>query len=229
MQVKVHGSECDHKWCVVNTMQGLVAEEITLCLVLRLMLHIVVGSKEETACATGRVAYRLSNLRTDAIHHSLNERTWGKILSCATLFILSVLLQDALINSTFHVAIHDKPLFLVNHRNDLFKIHWFVNLILRLGVDSTNEIVLAAKNTQCVLILLHEFKTVKLSKLMPLIACGDSRLLAEHLYVLCIHFEEKQISELRDIIGEANALSCESSGKIPNFLCERLRGIKRNV
>lgn len=121
MQVKVHGSECDHKWCVVNTMQGLVAEEITLCLVLRLMLHIVVGSKEETACATGRVAYRLSNLRTDAIHHSLNERTWGKILSCATLFILSVLLQDALINSTFHVAIHDKPLFLVNHRNDLLR------------------------------------------------------------------------------------------------------------
>ena len=126
-------------------MQSFVAQKIAFSLVGRLILHIVIGREKEATRTTGRVAHRLANLRTDAIHHSLDERTRCEILSCATLLILSVLFQNALIYSTLHVSIHNKPLLLVNHGDNLLQIDRFVNFVLRFGVDGTDKVVLLAE------------------------------------------------------------------------------------
>ena len=205
-------------------MQSLVSEEITFRLVSRLILHIVISREKETARATGRVAHSLSNLRTDAVNHSFDKGTRCKVLTCATLFVLSVLLQNAFIDSTLHVCIHHQPLLFVNHADDLFQVNRLVNLILRFSVDCTNKVVLFAEYFQCFFILLQQIQSVELNKIIPLIASRYRRIFSKHFNILCIHLQEKQISELRDIISKANTLSSKRSGEVPYFFSERLLG-----
>ena len=190
MQIKIHGSKCYDQRRIVHTMQSFVTQKITFFFTCRLHFHIIVSSKQETACTTSWVANGFAHLRIDAIHHCLNQWARCEILSGTAFLILSVLFKNAFVDSTFHITVHDEPLLFINHGDNLFQINRLVYLILRLRINRSYQIILLTKQFKSFFILLHQIQTIKSNQIIPLIACRDSRFLSEHFYILCIHLQE---------------------------------------
>ena len=141
-------------------------------------------------------------------------------MSCAAFLVLSVLFEDAFVDSTFHITVHDEPLFLINHGNDLFQINGLVNLVLCLCIDSTNQIILFAKQFKRFLILPDQIQAVKRNQICPLITIWDSGFFSKHFYILGIHLQEQKIGELSYIIGKPNPLPSKSGSQIPYLFGE---------
>ena len=160
VQIEVHRCQRHYKCCVVVAMQRLLAQEIALGFVLRLVLHIVVGCQQEAASATSRVAHSLANLRTRHVDHSRDERARREVLACATLLVLTVLFEDTLIDGTFHIALHHHPLLFINQRDNLAQIDRLVNLVLCLDEDSAYQVVFLAQLCECFLILVEQVETI---------------------------------------------------------------------
>ena len=136
-------------------MQCLVTQEITFFFTGRLFFHVIICSQEKTSSAAGRVTNRFSNLWGYAIYHCFDERAWSKVLTGTTFLVLSILLKDAFVDSTFHVSIHDQPLFLINHGNDFFQIDWLVNLVLCFCINCADKVFLFTQLFQSIFVLLY--------------------------------------------------------------------------
>ena len=153
MQVEVHGGKSHHKRRVVKTMYGLIVEKFEFLAVLTLGLHVIVSGKKEASGATGRIAHSFSNLWLRYVNHGLDERTRSEVLSGTALFILTVALQNTFIDSTLYIAVHHKPLLVVNHCDDFFEIDRLVNLVLRFSVNGAYKVIQLGKGFKSLLIL----------------------------------------------------------------------------
>ena len=174
MQIKIHGSKCYDQRRIVHTMQSFVTQKITFFFTCRLSFHIIVSSKQESACTTSRVTNSFTHLRIDAINHSLNEWTRCEILSSTAFLILSVLFKNTFVDSPFYITIHNEPLLFINHGNDFFQINRLVYLILCLRINRTYQIILLTKQFKCLFVLLHQIQTIKSNQICPLITSWDS-------------------------------------------------------
>ena len=171
-------------------MQSFITQEITLFFTCRLLFHVVVSRKQESTRTTSRVTNGFPHLRINTIYHCLNKRTRCKILPCATFLILPVLFKNTFVDSTFHITVHNEPLLLINHSNDLFQINRLVYLVLCFGINCTNQIILLAKLFKRFFVLLDQIQTIKRNQIVPLIPCRYCRFLSKHFYILGIHLQK---------------------------------------
>ena len=143
-------------------------------------------------------------------------------MSGTAFLVLSVLFKNTLVDSPFHIPVHDEPLLFINHGDNLFQINGLVYLVLCFGINSAYQIVLLAKQFQCLFVLLDQFQSIKGNQIVPLIPSRNCRFLSEHFYILDIHLQKQKIGQLGNIISKPNTLSGKSRCQIPNLLGERL-------
>ena len=205
-------------------MQCFVAQEIALGFVLTLRLHKVVSCQEETASATGRVADSLADFWADAVYHRFDKRTWREILAGTALLILSVLLQNPFVYGSLDIHIHSEPVLLINHSDDFFQIYRLLDFVDRFGIYSAYQPLFLTQPLQNLLVVIEKIHSVKFSERIPGASLWNSRFLIKKFDILLIHFQEKKICKLSDIIGETDTLSGKDSGHIPHFFDKRLLG-----
>ena len=176
---------------------------------------LVSGKQEARRTATG-VRHGLGDFGIDNVHDRGDQRTGRKILPGAALFVLSVLFEDLFINGAFEVALHHIPVILGYHVDNLFEHNGLVDLVGRFGENGADQPVRLGEFFEDILVFVHKIGAAEGGKVFPLIALRQVAFQPHNLF-LVVHFEEKDISKLGDIIGKSHACRREDVCDIPNF------------
>ena len=107
----------------------MILKELLLLNILTLTFHVVIGCKKETTCSTRRICYCFINLRINHFYDCLDKCSWSKVLTCSTLFILTILFKNSLIDSTLKISFHHIPLLRRYHFNNLCKHNRLINFV----------------------------------------------------------------------------------------------------
>ncbi len=117
MQVEVHHAQAGGVVDDLPAAEGLVAQGLLLVAVeLVVVEDVIVGSQEKAAGTAGRIADRHAGLGAQHLHHGLDQRARGEVLTRAALDVFGVFLQQALVDLAFDVDIEPDPGLLVDHR-----------------------------------------------------------------------------------------------------------------
>src|SRR5688500_18302836 len=97
--------------------------------------YIIVGNKQEAACAARRVANTLAWRGAHYVHDCLDEGAWGEILARTGLCVLGVFLQEALVYLAFDVNIEAGPRLTVDEVNQAAQLGRVLDFVLGLAED----------------------------------------------------------------------------------------------
>ena len=216
VEVEVHRGERDDERRDVVAAEGLVLQELLLPAVGGLSLHVVEGGEEEAARAAGGVADGLGDLRVDDVHHRLDERARREILAGAGLLVLSVLLEDALVDGALGVDLEGEPVLGVDEGDDLGEVGGLGDRVLGLGEDGADEAVLARELLERLLVAGEEVEAGEVDEAGPAAVLRDLARDAQGLG-LRVHLEEEDVGELDDVVGEADAGGREDVRELPHL------------
>ena len=120
MKIKIHGGKRNYKIGVVCTEERIVFQEALFLHIAALRTHVFIGSKKETRRTTTRVRDGLGDFRVNHIHNGRNQSSGSEILTGTTLLILTVFLQNFLIDCALEITLHHVPIIVGNHIDNLF-------------------------------------------------------------------------------------------------------------
>ena len=107
----------------------MILKELLLLNILTLSLHMLISCKQETTRTTCWICYCFINLWIYYFNDCLDKSSWSKVLTCSTLFILTILFKNAFIDSTLKVTFHHVPLLRRYHFNNLCKHNRLINFV----------------------------------------------------------------------------------------------------
>ena len=91
----------------------------------------LIGCEKKPARPAGRIGYGLVGFGLHTGHNRFDERAWGEVLACTRFGVLSVLLEDALVDIPFRVGVQTHPLVVVDHVDDPSQFRWILDFVLR--------------------------------------------------------------------------------------------------
>ena len=181
--------------------------------------QVLVSSNHKTECTSSRVVPTLTNDRHRKLHHHIDKRTRGEILTGSTLLFRCILFQQAFINVAHHITVvFFVPIQLVYGLNNGIEVDRltqtgrsipidFLDAITGgLGTDIGQEVTIKGKSLAIVLLV---------DKHSPTVFFRNFRLETFDFR----KFQEKDISQFIQILMISNPVITKYITLIPKFGC----------
>ena len=138
MQHKVHATKPGRVLHQFPALEGLLLQPALLLPVqIRVVLdQVIMRSQQKTTCSTSGITNGVLWFGNNCINNCLDQRPWGKILTCTGLCVLNILFKQTFVGIPFYVGAHHRPVFLVNEiNNQPAELGRVLKLVLRFTKD----------------------------------------------------------------------------------------------
>ena len=221
MEVKIHQAHLEGGGHDLPATEGLFFQELLFLPVKVVVLRvgqIALGRQQKATAAAAGIGDGLLGLRTDTLHHGLDQWTGRKILARTAFHVLGILLQQALVYLALDVGGHGHPFFLVDHLDNAVQNSGVVDLVGGALEDLAQGAALLAQGFQDGFILLLQLRASEVVHVRPAAACRDAgRTLVGRLCVLVGHFQKNQVGELLQVVAIGHTVVPQRPAHPPNL------------
>ena len=219
VEKEVHQAEAAGTGNDLVAVEGVVFEEFLLAFVeLVVADQIVVGRKEEAACAAGWIGDGPARFGGHTFDHGGDQGPRGEILTSSGFGVLGVLFEDALVDVALGVGAERDPLGVIDHLDESAKLGGVLDLVLRLGEDLAEHAFTFAEFAQGLDVVHFQFRALEAFERLPSVFLWDSNIpLVGRLTVFVSHLEEDQVGELFEVVAVADAVVAEGVAEAPDF------------
>ena len=177
----------------------------------------VVAAQKESAGAAGGVRDAFLRVGPDALHHRADQGARREVLAGARLRVLSVLLQQPLVDVALDVSTQGDPGCIVHHVDEAVELRRILNLVLRLGEDLPEHTFPGAKFAQQRDVVTFELRAPLRLEARPVVGGRNAHVaVVGWLAVLVRHLEEDQIGELLQVVAVAHAVIAQGGAEAPD-------------
>jgi len=159
-------------------------------------------------------------LRAHDLDDGVDQDARREVLAGAGLGILRILFEEAFVDIALDVGAEGAPGFLVDEIDDeAAQVGGILDFVLGFAENDAEKARLFAEIFQGVAVMSFERQAVQFDEAGSVVVFGDGGLVfVGRAGALVVHFEEKKIGELLDVIAVGDSVVAEEVAIVPDFV-----------